>query len=84
VLTALCAVGATRPRLSIREQDQLPQSHPDVQVYNRINEGFGGGAAVIVGVLPHGGDAFTPATLASVARIIGADFVLPGPSPDST
>ena len=68
-LTVLCAVGATRLRLSIREEDQLPQSHPYVQVYNRINQRFGGGAAVVIGLLPQGGDVFTPATLAKVVRI---------------
>ncbi len=69
LVTAICAIGATRLRLSIREQDQLPQGHLYVQVYNRINQQFGGGAAVVIGVIPHAGDIFTPATLAKVARI---------------
>src|SRR5262249_58050515 len=48
------------------------QSHPYVQIYNRINDTFGGGAAVVVGVIPHSGDVFTPATLGKVARITAA------------
>ena len=68
-LTMLLGMGAFRLRLSIREEDQLPQSHPYVQIYNRINELFGGGAAVVIGIIPRSGDVFTPATLAKVARI---------------
>ena len=68
-LTMLLGMGAFRLRLSIREEDQLPQSHPYVQIYNRINRLFGGGAAVVIGIIPRSGDVFTPATLAKVARI---------------
>ena len=68
-LTLLLGMGAFRLRLSIREEDQLPQSHPYVQIYNRINELFGGGAAVVIGIIPRSGDVFTPATLAKVARM---------------
>jgi len=68
-VVAVLGVGALRLRLNVREEDQLPQGHPFVQVYNRINQLFGGGAAVIIGVVPRSGDVFTPETLAKVARI---------------
>jgi uncharacterized protein len=69
VLTALLGVGVRWLRFSIREGDALPQSHPYVQVYNRINEQFGGGAAAVIGIVPHGGDVFTPEVLGKVARL---------------
>jgi uncharacterized protein len=71
-VTALLGLGVTRLRFSIREGDALPQAHPYVQVYNRINEQFGGGAAAVIAVMPHGGDAFSPETLGKVARLTGA------------
>jgi predicted RND superfamily exporter protein len=43
-VVALLGAGALRLRLSIREDDLLPQGHPYVEVYNRINQLFGGGA----------------------------------------
>ena len=76
-VTALLGLGALRLRLSIREEDQLPQGHPYVQIYNRINETFGGGAAVVIGVIPRSGDVFTPATLGKVARITAALEAMP-------
>src|SRR5262249_60570987 len=80
-VTALLGLGALRLRLSIREEDQLPQSHPYVQIYNRINDTFGGGAAVVVGVIPHSGGVFPPATLGQGARLtaaLGQDAGRPG------
>ncbi len=68
-VVALLGTGALRLRLSIREDDLLPQGHPYVQVYNRINQLFGGGAAMLIGVVPRSGDVFTPETLGKVARI---------------
>jgi predicted RND superfamily exporter protein len=68
-VTVALGLGVSWLRFSIREADALPQHHPYVQVYNRINEQFGGGAAVIIGIMPHGGDVFTPQALGKVARI---------------
>src|SRR5512147_2740129 len=77
---AVCAVlglGALRVRLSVREDAQLPQDHPYVQVYNRLNERFGGGAAVVIGILPRTGDAFTPEVLGKLSRITAAVEAMP-------
>src|SRR5262249_47571999 len=71
-LTGLLGVGVTWLRFSIREGDALPQRHPYVQVYNRINQQFGGGAAVVIGIIPHGGDVFTPEALGKIARLTAA------------
>ena len=76
-LTAVLGLGALRVRLSVREDTQLPQDHPYVQVYNRLNQLFGGGAAVVIGILPRGGDAFTPDVLGKLARITAAVEALP-------
>jgi predicted RND superfamily exporter protein len=67
--TALAGVGALRLRLSIRDADQLPQTHPYVAVYNEINRTFGGGWAVIVAIVPRDGDVFRPDVLEKIARI---------------
>ena len=76
-VTALLGVGVTWLHFSIREGDALPQGHPYVQVYNRINEQFGGGAAAVIGILPHSGDVFTPETLGKVARLTAALEAMP-------
>jgi uncharacterized protein len=70
--TGLLGVGLSWLRLSIREDDLLPQTHEYVAVYNHINQQFGGGAAVVVGVVPHSGDVFNPVVLGKVARITAA------------
>ncbi len=75
--TGLLGVGLSWLRLSIREDDLLPQAHAYVQVYNQINQQFGGGAAVVVGIVPRDGDVFTPETLGKVARITAAFEAMP-------
>ncbi|HUK61978.1 MAG TPA: MMPL family transporter, partial [Dongiaceae bacterium] len=69
---ALLAWQTRHLRLSIREQDQLPQSHPYVQIYNRLNHTFGGGEVALIGLIVHDGDIFNRDTLAKVARITRA------------
>ncbi len=76
-VAAALGLGALRLRLSVREDAQLPQDHPYVQVYNRINGLFGGGAAVVIGIVPRGGDAFTPEVLGKVSRITAAVSAMP-------
>ncbi len=68
-MTLLLGAQARNLRLDIRESDQLPQDHPYVRLYNRINTTFGGGAMVVVGVLPRLGSVFTAEPLAALGRI---------------
>jgi hydrophobe/amphiphile efflux-3 (HAE3) family protein len=68
-VAGILGLGASWLRFSIRESDALPQHHPYVEVYNRINQQFGGGAAVVIGIMPHGRDVFTPEALDKVARL---------------
>lgn len=55
--------------LEIRRRANLPDSHPYVQIQNRISDVFGGEAIVILGVIAREGDIFAPAMLAKVQRI---------------
>ncbi|MFN8640820.1 MAG: MMPL family transporter [Candidatus Binatia bacterium] len=57
--------------LEIRRRANLPESHPYVQIQNRISDIFGGEAIVILGVIARDGDVFTPAMLAKIQRITG-------------
>jgi len=69
LLTVVVGAQARHLRLDIRESDQMPQDHPYVQLYNRINERFGGGAVVVIGVVPVTGDIFNRDTLSRIERI---------------
>lgn len=55
--------------LEIRRRANLPDSHPYVQIQNRISDLFGGEAIVIIGVVARQGDVFTPAMLGKIQRI---------------
>ena len=83
VLTILCvtcvlATQLRHLRLEIRQRALVPQSHPYVQVHNRIAEIFGGETTLIIGVITRHGDIFTPATLGKIMRITRAVAQLPG------
>src|SRR5882724_7123911 len=69
LVTALLATQLRHLRLEIRRRAQLPQSHPYVQVQNRIADLFGGEAVAIIGVVATHGDIFTPEVLGKVYRI---------------
>ncbi len=67
--TALLAAQARHLELEMRERNQLPQDHAYVGLYNRINELFGGGAVVVVGVVARGGDVFSRDVLGKIERL---------------
>jgi predicted RND superfamily exporter protein len=69
LVTVALATQLRHLRLDIRERDQLPQDHFNVQLYNRINDLFGGGAVIVVGIVAKQGDIFDREMLAKVARI---------------
>ncbi|MFQ5507805.1 MAG: RND family transporter [Leptospirillia bacterium] len=50
----------------------LPQSHPFVQLNNKIEEHFGGSRVVVIGVTVKEGDIFNPDTLGKIKRITEA------------
>src|SRR3989442_11573874 len=69
VVTAMLASQIRHVHLEIRRRSQLPESHPYVQIQNRISDLFGGEAIVIIGVVATDGDIFTAPILAKVYRI---------------
>lgn len=68
-ITAGLATQLGSLHLEIRRRANLPDSHPYVQIQNRISDVFGGESIVIVGVIAREGDIFAPAMLAKIQRI---------------
>ena len=68
-ITAGLATQLSSLHLEIRRRANLPDSHPYVQIQNRISDVFGGEAIVIIGVIARQGDVFTPAMLGKIQRI---------------
>lgn len=69
VITAFAVSCVPNLRLEIRRRAQLPESHPYVQVQNRIADLFGGETTVIVGIMPRQGDIFRTDILEKIQRI---------------
>jgi hydrophobe/amphiphile efflux-3 (HAE3) family protein len=77
LLTGVLGSQARHLRMDIREADQLPQNHPYVQLYNRINDRFGGGAIAVIGLVVKQGDIFNRDALARIERITRKVEALP-------
>ena len=77
LLTLGLGMQVSHLRLDIRESDQMPQDHPYVQLYNRINDRFGGGAVVVIAIAQSSGDIFNHDTLARIERITRKVEALP-------
>jgi hypothetical protein len=77
LVTALLATQLRHVRLEIRQRALAPQSHPYVQVQNRVADIFGGETTLIIGVIARHGDIFTPPILEKIARITRAAGQLP-------
>ena len=58
--------------------DQLPQSHPYIQLHNQIKDNFGGANVIIVGVEVKDGDIFSNETLRLINDVTQAVDRLPG------
>jgi hydrophobe/amphiphile efflux-3 (HAE3) family protein len=69
LVTGLLATQLPHVRLEIRQRALAPQSHPYVQVHNRIADIFGGETTLIIGVIARHGDIFTPPILEKIVRI---------------
>lgn len=78
VLSVLLAVGATRLRLEVDPDANLPPSHEAIQALRELNQRFGDKNLVVVGLFPTEGDAFDPAFLATAAAISRRIEALPG------
>lgn len=58
--------------------DQLPQSHPYIQLHNEIKDEFGGANVIVVGIAVESGDIFTNDTLQLIHRVTQGVDELPG------
>jgi len=58
--------------------DQLPQSHPYIQLHNEIKDNFGGANVIIVGIEVKEGDIFSNETLHLIHDVTQAVDNLPG------
>lgn len=56
----------------------LPQDHPYIQMNNQIEQRFGGGRVVVVGVVSKEGSIFTPTVLAKIDRMAREIEKIPG------
>lgn len=69
LLTAFFVANLGKLEVIIDPDETLPQSHPFVQVTNRVEQLFGNKFAVVVGITPQQGDVFQPAVLEKVKGI---------------
>jgi predicted RND superfamily exporter protein len=85
VVTVTLALGffATRLRVLLDVDAQIPPGHPLVIVGQRIERLFGGKYLTVVGFYPRTGTIYTPAILAKVRRVTLALERLPGVKPGS-
>ncbi|MFQ5588486.1 MAG: RND family transporter [Nitrospiria bacterium] len=65
-------------RTEIDPKQILPQTHPYIETNTRIEQLFGGGRVIIVGVAAKKGDIFTPSFLAKIDRLTREIKTIPG------
>src|SRR5262245_33637328 len=63
---------------ALRMRDVLPSEHPNVRIYNRIDDLFHVEGNVLVAVRPHDGDVFQPGFLGVLAGLTHDLEQLPG------
>src|SRR5215472_799458 len=78
LLTIVLLMRATRLKVEIDLDSQLPQGHPYIKALARLHEIFGEKNLVFVGLFPESGDAYSPEFLAKLARITERIAALPG------
>lgn len=78
LLTAFFATQIPAIRMYSDFADQLPQTHPYIQLHNEIKDNFGGANVIIVGVEVESGNIFTNDTLNLLHKVTQAVDSLPG------
>ena len=78
LLTLGLLTRATRLKVEVNPDAQLPQRHPYIQALARLHEIFGEKNLVFVGLFPKSGDVYSPEFLAKLARITERIGALPG------
>jgi predicted RND superfamily exporter protein len=77
-VTGFLARAATRLHVEIDPDRQLPQDHAFIQTLNEVHRLFGDKNLVVVGLVPHDGQVFTPAFLAKLADVTARIRRVPG------
>jgi len=78
LITLFFAIQIPAVRMYSDFADQLPQSHPYIQLHNEIKDNFGGANVIIVSVDVKEGDIFNNETLALIHQVTQAVDSLPG------
>jgi uncharacterized protein len=78
LLTLGLLTRATRLKVEVNPDAQLPQRHPYVQALARLHEIFGEKNLVFIGLFPESGDIYSPEFLGKLARITERIGALPG------
>lgn len=81
LLTGLLTAAATRLRVEVDPDAQVPQAHPYIQALNEVHRLFGDKNLVVVGLFPKDHNVFTPAFLQKLARITERLRKVPGANP---
>lgn len=68
----------TNLQMDIVRKNQLPQSHPVIQIDNRISALFGGSRIVLIGIVPKGKDVFKQKILNKIKNITDKILEMPG------
>ena len=78
VVTLALGICASRLKVLLDLDDQLPAGHPLVVVGKRIEKAFGGKYLTVIGFYPDSGTVYTPEILEKVQRVTTALESLPG------
>src|SRR5262249_29618425 len=80
-ISAVLAIGATRLRVEVDPDRNLPQDHAYIAALNEMHRVFGDKNLVVIGLFPNDGLPFTPAFLGRVAAITASLSKIPGNVP---
>jgi uncharacterized protein len=80
-VTIFLTRAATRLHVEVDPDRQLPQDHPYIQTLNEVHRLFGDKNLVVVSLVPHDGQVFTPAFLQKVAEVTERIRRVPGANP---
>lgn len=80
-VSAVLAVAATRLRVEVDPDAQLPQDHRFIQALHDVHRLFGDKNLVVIGLTPRDGRVFTPAFLGALDRVTRRVRRIPGANP---
>ncbi|MBL8539983.1 MAG: MMPL family transporter [Betaproteobacteria bacterium] len=77
-LTAVLAYSATHLRVDAAFNKMIPLQHPYMKVFTQYRDAFGGANRLVVALVPHQGDIFTPAFFDTLRRATDDVFFISG------